>query len=88
MTSVCSLSTSDNAIALLLVPRSMPRLNRWSMEKRHFVAAEDDYEDRDNCAGGSAGDHPSSTSAGAIAGGRPALIPMRRGSFTHSALHP
>ena len=34
MMSVCSLSTSDNAIALLLVPRSMPRLNRWSMEIR------------------------------------------------------
>src|SRR5208337_556367 len=32
------------------------------------------------------GGHPSSTSAGAIAGGRSAL--MRRGSFTHSVFHP
>jgi hypothetical protein len=40
------------------------------MEKRHFVAADDDDEDLDNCVGGSTGDHLSSTSAGAIAGGR------------------
>ena len=53
MTSVCSLcSTSpDNAIALLLVPRSMPT-EPMVHGKCYFVAAEDDYEDRDNCAGG------------------------------------